>query len=128
MGKRSGPADMSILEDAFAIYDAELKKRNDKDYEINKEQFKKLIDIHSFFLDLASKNNGSVEELNLVPKEVSAGITAYFTVLYLYGDDLLKFSKAVKDMGGLSIDTMTDGRVCISFTIPDVFAKKNVNH
>lgn len=113
-----------LLKLLMESYENEMASRNDSDYEVNEVQFRKLSNAYGFFSELVEKNNGTIEELKLTPKEVNGGITAYFTLLYVSGDDILRLSKVVGNMGTLSIDSTVDGEVCISFTIPGVFYKK----
>ena len=108
----------------WELYEREMESRNNSNYEADLVQFQKLIDAYGFFMELAALNNGRVEPLKLVPKEVSGGITAYFTVFYLTSENIQRFCDVVRDFAALSIDSMNDGSVCISFTIPKVFRRK----
>ena len=108
----------------YEIYEEEMSKRENADYEKCDEQMKKLSEAYQFFSDIAEEQNGRVDPLRIVPKEEHCGVTAYFTLFYLNGDELQRFSKIVGDMSAISIDSLTDGTVCISFTIPNVFKKK----
>jgi len=107
----------------WELYEAEMASRNDADYEVNEEQMQKLIDAYAFFVEIAERDGGKVEPFKIKPKEVSGGITAYFTVFYVSGDDMMRFCKVVGNMSSISLDSTSDGDVCISFTIPKVFQK-----
>ena len=109
---------MRKMNDFYKMYREVMDSRNDSDYTVNEVQLKKLENAYAFFLE-HSEN----VKLDLVPREINGGITAYFTVLYLDGDDLARLSKIVGSMGALSIDSTIDGEVCISFTIPGIFRK-----
>lgn len=108
----------------WELYEQEMNSRKDSDYEVNSGQMQKLIDAYGFFMELAAKNNGKVEPFRIAPKEVSGGITAYFTVFYLSGDDIERFCDIVRGFSAISIDSLKDGTVCLSFTVPKVFKRK----
>ena len=115
---------LDFLYPYYKLYLEELNSRSDHDYEINQIQMNKLLDAYAFFELVCKKSNGSLESLELIPHIVNGGITAYFTVFYLDKDDLIEFSQIVQNMGALSIDSLIDGTVCISFTVPNVYYKK----
>ena len=117
--------EVEFLRAAWEIYQEEMDSRSDDDYEPNEIQMKKLLDAYAFFQRICEKSNGSVEKLELIPHEEYCGITAYFTLFYLYGDDLAEFSQIVGNMSAICIDAMLDGTVCISFNIPKVYYKKS---
>lgn len=108
----------------WELYEQEMAKRNSDDYEANPEQMRKFINAYGFFSDLVKKNGGSIEPIRLAPTEVNGGITAYFTVFYLAGEEVARFSEVIKGASALSIDSLEDGTVCISFTVPKVFRHK----
>ena len=103
------------------LYERIMSLRNDDDYVINQPQMDKLIEVLDFFLDSAKKNNGEVEPVALVPREEHGGVTATFIVFDVYGEDIKKFCKVIGYVSALGIDSMLDGRVCISVTVPNVF-------
>lgn len=113
------------FQEIWEMYEAELASRNNDDYVVNKAQFDKLIDAYEFFSSIAAESGGSVEDVKLEPKQITGGVTAYFTLFYLHGAKQLdKFAEIIKSMTAISIDAMLDGTVCISFTIPGVFEHK----
>lgn len=107
----------------FELYKQEMESRRNSDYEIDKTQMQKLTRAYEFFAEIAERDGGVVDPLKLEPKAVSGGITAYFTVFYLSGDDMARFSEIVGDMSAISLDSTIDGDVCVSFNIPGVFKK-----
>lgn len=113
-----------VADKVWELYEAEMASRNDADYEVNEVQMRKLIDAYAFFTEIAERDGGKIDKLKLNPKEINGGVTCYFTVFYLFGEDLMRFCKVVQSMSAISIDSMADGDVCISFTIPRVFQKK----
>lgn len=109
----------------YELYKKEVAQRKESDYAVNDVQMKKLLSAYQFFSEICEKRGGEIEELEIKPTEVNGGITAYFTVFYIDKvEDFSRLSKIVNDMGAISIDSLVDGRVCISFTIPGVFYKK----
>ena len=108
----------------WEMYEKEMSSRKNADYEVTPEQMQKLIDAYGFFMEVAASGNGKVEPFKIVPKEVNGGITAYFSVFYLSGDDIQRFCKVVSSFSALSIDSLKDGTVCLSFTVPRVFKRK----
>lgn len=113
-----------IIATAYELYERELASRSNRDYEVNQEQMDKFTEAYNFFVNTANKCNGDIAEVSLKPKEIHGGLTCEFTVFHLFGDQLREFSEVVKDMSALSIDAKTDGTVCISFTVPNVFKRK----
>lgn len=112
----------------------ELAKLNEKllglksndDYVVNEPQMKKLSKVFSFFIDAAQKNDGQVELSELIPKELSGGVTANFIVFDIGIKDIEKFCEAMRYTSGITIDSTNDG-VCISVTVPDVFVPISKN-
>ena len=113
-----------FLQEVWGIYEKEMASRKLEDYEADPEQMKKLAAVYRFFSENAAKNGGFLDPLRLVPTEVNGGITAYFTVFYIAGDEIARFCEAIKNASALSIDSLDDGTVCISMTIPRVFKHK----
>lgn len=112
------------LKQFWEIYEQELASRNSDDYEVNSEQLPKYIAAYDFFAKLAKKNGGMIEPIRLAPTEVSGGVTAYFNLFYLCDEEITQFAEIIKCAAALSIDSLVDGRVCVSFTIPKVFRHK----
>ena len=108
----------------WELYEREMESRNNEDYEADPVQMQKLIDAYGFFMEMAATCNGRVNPLRLVPMKVNGGITAYFTVFHLMGDDVKRFCEIVQGFSALSIDSLVDGTVCLSFTVPKVFRRK----
>ena len=112
-----------VSKKVWELYEAEMASRNNSDYQVDEEQMRKLIDAYAFFVEIAERDGGKVDPFRLVPKEVNGGVTCYFTVFYLYGKDVQRFCEIVRNMSAISIDSTSDEKVCISFTIPRVFKK-----
>ena len=115
---------MDYAEYIWELYEQEMESRNNADYEADPVQMQKLIDAYGFFAEMALSCGGKVNPVKIVPKEICSGITAYFTVFYLNGDNIRRFCEVVQGFSALSIDSLTDGTVCLSFTVPNVFRHK----
>lgn len=105
------------------LYSAVMNLRNDDDYVVNQPQMDKFVEVLEFFMDVAQKNNGRVEPVDLTPKEEHGGLTATFRIFDIYGDEIQKFCRAMSHTSAIGIDELEDG-FCISVTIPNVFVKK----
>lgn len=113
-----------FLRQVWELYEEELSHRKSEDYEINRPQMDKLIETYSAFAYFASKCNGKIDPFRIAPTEENGDVTAYFTLLYLNGEDIAKFCDAVRNVSALSVDSLIDGTVCFSFVIPKVFKRK----
>lgn len=103
------------------LYNKVLSLRKDTDYIINQPQMEKLIAVLEFFLDTAKELDGTVEPVKLKPKKEHGGVTATFLVFDLYDQKVLRFCEVMKACSAITIDTTSNGEVCISCTIPEVF-------
>ena len=102
-----------------------MAERNNDDYVVNQPQMDKFVKAYEFFCGIAAECGGVVEPPKIEPKRINGGITAYFTVFYANGEKLQELSEIVGDMSAISIDSMSNGDVCISFNIPEVFRKSS---
>lgn len=112
------------FEEIWRLFEEEMAKRDNADYTVDRAQMQKLVDTYGVFEKLARECGGSIEPFRIVPKEVNGGVTAYFQVFSVFGENVARFCDAVRGASALSIDSLTDGRVCISMTIPGVFKHK----
>lgn len=108
----------------WELYEREMQSRDNADYVVNKPQMQKLIDAYGFFEKLAIECGGEIEPFRIVAKEVNGGVTAYFRVFHIYGENIQRFSDIIRNVSALSIDSLTDGTVCLSMTVPRVFQHK----
>ena len=105
-------------------WEAILKDRNDEDYVINRPQWMKMLRVLKYFSDLADSCNGELVPTHVQPCLEHGGVTVYFTVLDLQGNDIIGFCHALALTNAVTIDSTTDGRVCISVSIPNVYIHK----
>jgi len=103
---------------------SEMESRCNEDYTVNPIQFAKMVNAYHFFEEVAKAHGGRVDPIKIEPKEKHVGITAYCLLFDFYGDYMTRFADIMSDCLSLSIDALTDGTVCFSFLIPDVFVRK----
>ena len=108
----------------WQLYEEEKASRNNEDYEPNYDQMQKFVDTYAFFVDYAKKYGGRVDKVDIVPKKEVCGVTAYFTLFSPFDDELERFKKVIQDISAISIDSLTNGDICISVNIPGCFKKK----
>ena len=113
-----------LFAEGLRLWEEELAGRNDNDYVFNREQGMRLLDAYEFFLEMAEKYNGSVKPLELKPREEIAYISATFWVFDLSGAEIIRFCQVILYASAFGLDSLTDGRVCIELTFPDVFVRK----
>lgn len=106
------------------LYSKVLDLRKDSDYIVNQSQMDKLVAVLEFFLDTAKALDGKVEPVRLKPREEHGGVTATFLVFDLFDDKVVRFCDVMKACSAITIDATTDGEVCISCTVPNVFIHK----
>ena len=112
-----------LLTEAYRLYQEEIESRHPDDYEVYLPNMSKLMCTYGFLSQYAAEHGGSIENLKFDRRETSGGITAYFTVLDLKGEELTEFCRFTKEAHALSIDALIDGTVCLSMTFTDVFKK-----
>ena len=113
-----------LLTEAYRLYQEEIESRRPENYEVYLLNMSKLMCAYGFLSQIAAEHDGSVEELKFDRRETSGGITAYFTVLDLKGEELSEFRRLIGEAHALSIDALIDGTICLSMTFTDVFKKK----
>lgn len=114
----------SFLSAAWELSEDYLSREDNADYEPDPIQVEKLAEAYGFFVNLALKNHGTVDPLSIIPKRRSVGISAYFYVLFIDDDQLADYCRIMSYSAGFSIDADLEGKVCISFNIPNVFRHK----
>lgn len=108
----------------YGVYREEIAQRKNKDYVVNEEQMRKFKEAYDFFIGLVDRHHGVVESVDLIPKEEHGGMTCELPLMYLHGTEMQDLSKIISYMSAISIDANTDGVVCVSFTVPNVFVHK----
>jgi len=107
------------------IYERVMELRENNDYVVNPGQMDKFLDLISFFMSKASKYDDDFVEIEKNdPKQEFGGVTATFVVFDLHGAaEVQGFCKVLKCCSAISIEATSDGMVCISCTVPDVFVR-----
>lgn len=120
-----GLSDQEVLELAYEAYREELSKRNSNEYEVNPEQMDKFTSAYSFFFRLAKDGRVSIEPIRFLPPGTSGEIVVYTHYLDFYGMELIEFCKVLLNASAIDFTPMTDGRIMISMTIPQIFKLKS---
>lgn len=105
------------------MYQKILDARSDEDFIVNQPQMDKLMKIVEFFVDATMRLKGSVEKVDIAPREEHGGVTARFIIFTVRGDTVQKFCDVMRFCSAISIDS-TDEGICISCTVPNVFVHK----
>lgn len=116
--------DEEYVRQLSALIQKDLDLRSDDDYVINPPQMDKFLDALSFLKELVAVSDGELNSVKLVPKEVHGWLSANMTILDLFGDNIVRFSDVVRNCSAFGVDALNDGRVCVDFTIPNVFVRK----
>ena len=106
------------------VYDEYISSKKDEDYEINPPQWFKLLRVIKYFIDLSKANNGKVEPCTLMPRLEHGGVTAYFRVLDFKVRDIPTLCEMLTQVSSITIDATTDGYVCVSVSVPNVYIEK----
>lgn len=106
------------------IYDAVMNLRKNEDYVVNPVQMDRFLDLVQFFIKKAEEYGDKVEIEKTEPKQEFGGVTARFVVFGVHGDEVREFCKVLKYCSAISIDVVGD-EVCISCTVPNIFAPKS---
>lgn len=101
-----------------------LEESKDKHYEINEVQYKKLERVILYFKKYIKENGGSADPIDLTPNIGGNGLTCYFTLFDICGDEVQEFCDVIKGVSAFSLDATNDGQVCISVTVPNIFISK----
>ena len=126
MGYHCDEAGNDNFESVIKMYKRYLKyleSESNEDYEVNEEQYHKLLRTVGFFSSQV-RNSDNIEIEASEPKQLHCGVTVYATVFDFSRGDLGRLADVIKDVSALSIDATIDGDVCISMTIPDVWVRK----
>ena len=114
----------SLARDFFGM----IAKRNPDDYEINSTQFERYKNIVECLAILTNKMPGENDaefECELIPVMESGGITMRAFMLDLTSFDLKMLADVMEYASSpLTLEATTDGRICLSVTVPGVHQKK----
>lgn len=114
-----------IYEEGRKLYLEALSKIDYSKYEIDPENFQKLLIVAEFFENLAKENEADFLPVDLCPSYVHGGITIITDWVNMTGEELEDFSEILKLCWSFSVTAKTDGRFEITVTIKDVYRKKS---
>lgn len=113
--------DNEVFERVGKVYQEYLNSVSEEDFRINKHQLNEFLKVLSFFVDAAEQMNGNIQVAEIRPKDTVGWVSATFMVFNITGDDITRFCDVVKSCSAVTIDSMADGKICISATISKVF-------
>lgn len=112
--------DVEYVRRLGVLYQEVLKLRKNDEYRINQIQMDKFTKVLDFFMK-HTIDDDYVDPVDIAPEELHGGVTAVFVVFDVCGDEVLEFCEVMKACSAITIDSLEDGRICISCTVPDVF-------
>jgi len=115
----------NYVKDFARLYEDVKKRCNPEDFIINEVQVNKVYEVCAFLKKMADEDlDGNITEILLSPTDVGGGVTATFCVFSVYKETLSEFLKVMNYISAMTINATTDGKVCISVTVPGVFEFK----
>lgn len=109
----------------YEAIEEEYGSRKDEDYDAMLPQAAKFLSAYYFIKKYVDERGGTIDPIRLSRKEEVGGFSAYFYLLDLYGDDLKQFCSLFSEASAITMEALTDGRVCFSCVFPGVFQKNN---
>ncbi len=104
------------------MYEAEMNRRRNEDYEINPEQMDKFLELLYFFRKKVDPEfDEGIEPFNIEAKEEHGGFSARFCVFDLHGEEIGEFARLIGCCTAVSIDVVNNSQICISVTVPEIF-------
>ena len=109
------------------MYEVEMNRRRNEDFEVNPEQMDKFLELLHFFRNKVDSDfDEGIEPFHLEAKEEHGGFSASFCVFDLRGKEITEFARLISYCSAVSIDATSDSQVCISLTVPDVFRERRI--
>lgn len=110
------------------MYEAEMNRRRNEDFEVNPEQMDKFLELLHFFRDKVDSDfDDGIEPFHMEAKEEHGGFSASFCVFDLCGEEITEFARLISYCSAVSIDVVSDSQVCISLTVPNVFQERGIS-
>lgn len=109
----------NILEMLSEMYKKAVSQPDEK-YKVNEIQMEKFNRAYQFF----TENGGTIEPVRFTPQTLHAGMTVNFEIFDIYGSSVEEFKEIMGYVSAFGIDSLIDGRISISLTIPNVFEEK----
>ena len=114
-----------FLREAHRIYEEYVESQDDADFIADDGQMDVFIEAYRKMEGIVKVCGGEIEPFKIEPRKENGGITAYLSVFYLSGHELEKFRSVIDSVSAVSIDSLTDGTICVSLTIPGVFKRRH---
>ena len=117
------------FDDAFIEYIKEqaqnFKPEKDSDFEINQENYGKVIIITCLLKRISNPNYDVIHQVEMAPRYKTGRVIADFTGLSLKGESLSDFKKILDLSDDVGIDAQLDGTLHLEFLVKNVFEKVN---
>lgn len=98
---------------------------NSRDYVMNEGQMEKYARVYAYLERKAEEQNGVFQPSPLSPADLHGGLSAQFLVFDICDAEGMKeFCDVMSVCSALTIDGLSDGSICISCVVPDVYKKK----
>lgn len=114
----------ALARDYFGV----IAKRNPDDYKINSiqlEHYKNIIECLAILANKMPGENNAEFECELIPVMETGGITMRAYMLDVTSGDLRVLADVLDHASSpLTIEATTDGRICLSVTVPGIHKKK----
>lgn len=110
------------------LYQAEMDRRRNDDYEVNPEQMDKFLVLLYYFQNKADgEYDDGIEPFHLEAKEECGGFNARFCVFDIHGEEVTEFARLISYCSAVSIDASNESQICISMTVPEIFRERRTD-
>ena len=117
--------DLSDVKGFAEIYEKAMSALRDTDFIVNHVQMKKYLATIHFLEDMVAQyNSGSVRAAKFEPKVRNGEVIVKCVGFTIIDDDMEPFKKILSYCSGFDVTPLLNGKVELSFTIPNVFMKK----
>ena len=101
-------------------------KLNGTKFCFNETQFEKVKNLAEYLQKLVDEFGGEIQPIEFNPYEIHMSISATLNLFSINGvEEVKKLVNALDGVSAFGIDALTDGRVCVDATIPNVFEEIN---
>lgn len=98
-----------------------LAEEDNSNYVANGEQAEKYCDMVKFLSHIAKSTVGGSITVECEPKGQHGYVNATFPVFDLSGEQVAQFATLLAGASAFDVDSLKDGSVCLSITIPNVY-------
>ncbi|MCD8180706.1 MAG: hypothetical protein LUF26_04420 [Firmicutes bacterium] len=119
-------SDAEFAKEIMRIYNEGMSMRDENDYTVNEIQMERFFDICHFFRGMIKDiGEGYMEPIRFNPVEERGSITVYLRIMDMWGKEIQEFCDVFRYASAVSMDPTTDGMICISISVPQVFIRKD---